>query len=140
MKAKELAALLDGNQYGKEITKEQEALATENGLVVVYGYSDDNVELAGAINDEVGAYDGTTFYVNLDGVLNAPDCECYCDNCKYFQSAKELAREIKAIWGNTGNPCWSFETDIPHETFRIYEDSELFCVGIVFSLYDILPF
>lgn len=138
MTSKELAALLDGNKYGNEITREQVALAAENGLVVVFGYSDDNVELCGAFNDEVGAFDGTTFHVTRDGVL--PEPECGYDKCKYFEAAKASAREIKAIWGNTGNPCWSFETDIPHETFNIYEDEELFCVGIVFAVHDILPF
>lgn len=138
MTSKELAAQLDGNKYGNEITKEQEALAAAYGLVVVFGYSDDAVELCGAIDDEVGAFDGTTFRVNREGVLQQPECDC--GNCKYFKAATAEAMEIKAIWGNTGNPCWSFETDIPHETFNIYEDGELFCVGIVFSVYDILPF
>jgi hypothetical protein len=135
MTAKELAAQLDGNKYDNEITKEQEALAADNGLVVVFGYSDDVVILCGAIDDEVGAFDGTTFHVTRDGVLLPP--EDHCDNCTYFEIAKRAASEIKAVWGNTGNPCWTFETVIPHETFRIYEDEELFCVGIVFRLDDL---
>ena len=138
MTIEELASKLDGNKYGDEITKEQEALAAENGLVVVFGYSDDAVELCGAIDDEVGAFDGTSFYVTRDGVLKEPDCGY--DGCKYFEAAKREAMEIKAVWHGTGNPCWTFETDIPHETFQIYEDEELFCVGIVFSVYNFLPF
>jgi len=135
MTPKELAALLDGNQYDNEITKEQEATAADNGLVVAFGYSDDNVVLCGAIDDEVGAFDGTTFHVTRDGVLWAPDCNC--DECKYFEVAKRAASEIKAIWHNSGEATWTFETTIPHETFRIYEDGELFCIGIVFSLNDL---
>lgn len=135
MTSKELAALLDGNQYDNEITKEQEATAADNGLVVAFGYSDDNVVLCGAIDDEVGAYDGTTFHVTRDGVLRTPDCNC--DECKYFEIAKRAASEIKAIWHNTGEATWTFETTIPHETFRIYENGELFCIGIVFSLNDL---
>lgn len=135
MTPKELAALLDGNQYDNEITKEQEAIAADNGLVVAFGYSDDNVVLCGAIDDEVGAFDGTTFHVTRDGVLWAPDCNC--DECKYFEIAKRAASEIKAIWHNSGEATWTFETTIPHETFRIYEDGELFCIGIVFSLNDL---
>ena len=135
MTSKELAALLDGNQYDNEITKEQEAIAADNGLVVAFGYSDDNVVLCGAIDDEVGAFDGTTFHVTRDGVLWAPDCNC--DECKYFEVAKRAASEIKAIWHNSGEATWTFETTIPHETFRIYEDGELFCIGIVFSLNDL---
>lgn len=135
MTNKELAALLDGNNYYNEITKEQETIAADNGLVVVFGYSDDNVELRGAIDDEVGAYDGTTFHVTRDGVLQMP--ECNCDECKYFGIAKRSAAEIKAVWHNTGDASWTFETTIPHETFRIYENGELFCIGIVFGLNDL---
>ena len=135
MTNKELAALLDGNNYYNEITKEQETIAADNGLVVVFGYSDDNVELRGAIYDEVGAYDGTTFHVTRDGVLQMP--ECNCDECKYFAIAKRTAAEIKAVWHNTGDASWTFETTIPHETFRIYENGELFCIGIVFGLNDL---
>jgi len=136
MTAKELAAQLDGNKYDSEITKEQEAQAADNGLVVAFGYSDDVVVLCGAIDDEVGAYDGTTFHVNRDGVLYEPDCNC--DECKYFAAAKRAASEIKAVWHNTSDATWTFETAIPHETFRIYEDDELFCIGIVFSLNDLV--
>ena len=32
---------------------------------------------------------------------------------------------------------WQFKTDIPHSTFRIMEDGELFCVGIVFNISDL---
>ena len=136
MTSKELAAQLDGNKYDNEITKEQEALASDNGLVVVFGYSDDCVELCGAIDDEVGAFDGTTFHVTRDGVLWYPDRYCY-EECKYLEVAKRAAAEIKAVWNDAGEPCWTFETAVPHETFRIYEDEELFGIGIVFSLNDL---
>lgn len=135
MTSKELAAQLDGNKYDNEISKDQEALASDNGLVVVFGYSDDNVVLCGAIEDDVGAFDGTTLHVTRDGVVWTPDCGC--DECKYFEVVKRAATEIKAIWHDTGEPCWTFETAIPHETFRIYEDGELFCIGIVFSVDDL---
>ena len=132
MTRKALAALLDGNQYGREISAEQESLAKENNLVVVFAYSDDCAELRGAINDEVGCYDGGTFYVTKAGVLNEPDCGD--GKCKYFAAIREKAGEIKAVWHNTGELTWSYETRIPHATFRIYEGAELFCEGIVFSL------
>lgn len=137
MTSKELAALLDGNNYYSEITNEQETIAADSGLVVVFGYSDDNVELRGAIDDEVGAYGGTTFHVTRNGVLHTPDCGGA--ECEYFAIAKKRAAEIKAIWHDTGDACWTFETQIPHKTFRVYENGELFCIGIVFSAHD-LPF
>lgn len=42
MIAKELAQLLNGRQYGKEITQLEEAEAKRSKLVVLFGYSDDN--------------------------------------------------------------------------------------------------
>lgn len=135
MTSKKLAALLDGNQYGNEITKEQEVLASDSDLVVVFGYSDDDVELRGKIDDELGAYNGCTFYVTRNGILHTPDCGC--GECKYFAIAKSVAAEIKAVWHDTGEASWTFDTQIPHENFRIYDDGELFCIGIVFSVNDL---
>lgn len=104
MTAKQLAARLDGREYLKEITPEEEREAEANGLVVVYGYSDDNVELAGS------------YYVED---LDAPN-------------------RIRAVWCSPDTDfSWAFETDIPHETFRILEDGEHFCLGIVFALEDL---
>lgn len=59
MTAKELAEMLSGRKYGMEITSEEARAAKDAGLVVVYGYSDDNVEFRGAIDEEVGAYEDT---------------------------------------------------------------------------------
>lgn len=138
MTAKELAAALSGCEYGMEISKEEEREAKEAGLVVVYGYSDDNVELRGAIDSELGAYDGTTIYIAPSGLLEEPDCDdAETCTCPYFTAAKKAAREIKAIWHDEGGPAWTYETDIPHETFTVYEDGEPFCVGIVFSMEDV---
>ena len=135
MTAKELAALLNGGSYGSELSAEQKEMARENKLVVVFGYSDDCVEFVGGFNDEVGAFDGVTVHVTRKGVLERP--EYGCDDCEFFRLAKKAAVPIKAVWHDAGEPCWTFETDIPHETFRIYEDGELFCIGIVFCLEDL---
>lgn len=134
MTAKELAAMLNGREYGGEIYPDEEQGAKAAGLVVVYGYSDDNVEFCGTIRDEVGAYEGTTIYVNKDGVLYEPSCNCADIACPYLKTAGEKAKTIKAVWHDEEGPSWTFETDIPHETFTIMEDGEPFCVGIVFSM------
>lgn len=134
MTAKELAALIAGREVGKEITIEEARRAAEAGLVVVYGYSDDNVEFVGAIDDEVGAYEGATVYLTKAGILQEPDCGQ--DDCPYYAVAKKMAKSIKAIWHDEDGPCWTFETDIPHETFTVIEDGEPWCVGIVFSVED----
>ena len=117
--------------------QEDDALAAASGLVVVYGYSDDNVEFRGAIDDEVGAFDGTEIYVTAEGVLTPPECGCDgCEECSYFDAARKAAKRIEAVWG-AGGVSWTFVTDIPHESFTILDDGDVFCVGIVFSISDL---
>lgn len=71
----------------------------------------------------------------MDGILEGPACSCAEDcECPYFTKERERAKTIKAVWHDEGGPCWTFETDIPHEIFTIFEDGEPFCEGIVFSM------
>ena len=137
MTAKELAEQLNGWGYGGEIYPQDEKFAKDSGLVVGFGDSDDRVVLQGAIDDEVGAWNGTTVYLTKSGILCDPSCDCASVECPYLKAARAAAKELRAVWHDDGNPCWTFETDIPHETFNIYEDGELFCVGIVFSVDDL---
>ena len=133
MTAKELAEMLSGREVREEIEWGEERDIKDAGLIVVYGYSDDNVEFCGAIYDEVGAYNGTTVYLTPGGILQKPDCDR--DDCPYFAKEREKAKAIKAVWNdNFGGPAWTFETDIPHETFTIVDDGEPWCIGIVFSV------
>ncbi len=132
MTAKELAEMLSGRKYGMEITKDEAQRAADAGLVVVYGYSDDNVEFSGAISEEVVAYNGTTVRLTKNGLFDEP--ECGIEDCPYCTAAQKEAKTIKAVWHDNGGPCWTFETDIPHETFTIIEDGEPWCIGIVFSI------
>ena len=138
MTAKELSEMLSGREYGMEITKEEERQAAAAKLVVVYGYSDDNVEFRGAIDEEVGAYEDTTIYINQNGLLEEPACNDVENcTCPYFEAAKNKAKTITAIWRDGEAPSRVFSTDIPHETFTIVEDGEPWCIGIVFSMEDI---
>lgn len=75
------------------------------------------------------------FFCTKTGVLQEPDCGQ--ENCPYYATARDATKSVQAVWHNNGGPCWTFETDIPHETFNIYEDGELFCVGIVLSVEDL---
>lgn len=136
MTTKELAKLLNGREYSREITRAEAQIAKENSLVVVFGYSDDNMEFEGAIHEEIGCWGGGSAYINRSGLLEDPHCNAK-DECKYFQSADKDCKKIKACWNAPGKAPWTFETDIPYETFNVYEDGELFCVGIVFSLEDV---
>lgn len=149
MTPQELAARLHGREYGKEITKAEAAAAKAAGLVVVYGYSDDNVELEGAIDDEVGAIDGTTLRVTPQGRLQ--DWESLIDSTsdedayeEYFRKKVAGFKTIEAVWcpkqtetDTEPFASWAFKTTIPHATFDVMEDGELFCRGIVFALADV---
>ena len=125
MNAKELAKKLDGNFYGNEIPKELEVSAKENGLIVVFGASDDLCEFRGAIYDEADCYGGGEVMFDKEG------------NFAYVDDGDDpLPNTIQAIWNKRGY-SWTYKTEIPHETFDIYEDEETYCQGIVFSINDL---
>jgi hypothetical protein len=140
------AQLLNGREYGHEITKDEEATAKAAGLVVVFGASDDYVILRGAINDKLGAWDGTKFRVHKAGLLpkwqTLFDCEedetVYED---YFKRKAEGFKEVEAVWSPNGDdgPSWAYKTDIPHAQFSVMEGEDTYCIGIVFALKDVAP-
>jgi hypothetical protein len=128
----ELAGLINGREYRQEITKEEEVRAKADGLVIVFGESDDLMEFRGAIYDELGVYNGGTAHIDIDGLLSN-QCE---ENCPYFAKLKARAATIKAVFG-VGGLNWSYETAVPHETFLVMEEGAAFCRGIVFRLVDV---
>ena len=129
----ELATLLNNREYRHEVPDDMGRIAAENGLVIVFGASDDLCEFRGAINDEFGAWEGATVPLNKDGIVTN---ECDDDRCPYYAKKKEKAAKINAKWCD-GDIAWTYKTDIPNATFDIYEDGEIFCRGIVFSLNDV---
>lgn len=130
-----LAAVLNGRQYGEEITGEEQRAAAEAGLVVVFGYSDDNVELRGAIDAEVSAYNGTI--VRLDG-SDVLENDCENESCPHFERAMAQAPFFRARWCAKGTAAaWTFAVPWPHQTFTIFEGAEQFCIGVVFALADV---
>lgn len=127
---KDFAERITGKEYGyPQFTKEEIQFAKDNGIVVVYGASDDLMEFEGAIYDEAGCFDGGKVYVCETGCVDYGNAGTKC---------------IEALWcdknatDENGNVIpWTYKTDIPHETFMIYEDEEPYCRGIVFSINDV---
>ena len=111
MNSNEFAAILNGSEYRDEMSAHLDMIAREDGLVVVFGASDDLMEFRGAIYDEVGCYDGGTAYLNSKGLLVN---QCDEANCPYFEIERANAVTIRAIWDNEGY-SWTYETKIPHE-------------------------
>lgn len=140
MNATEFAAKISGREYSSyTITKSDAAEARDAGLVIVYGASDDLMEFNGAIEDELGAYDGTTARVTPMGIL--PSWESLegpseAEAEAYFLKKHAGFKTIEACWASEGDYSWTFKTDIPHATFEIVEGGEPYCRGIVFSLAD----
>jgi hypothetical protein len=134
MDTKEAAAALNGCQYTKEGSDELFAAMKAAGLVAVFGASDDLMELRGAIYDEIGCYGGGEVPVTDHGL---PHNQCSSDDCPYFADLIGHYQTIEAVWGDKDiGTSWSYRTSIPHETFDIMEDGDLYCRGIVFRLVD----
>ena len=130
----ELAQKLNGREYGTELEYSERKAAMEAGLVVIFGASDDLVEVQGALDEEVGAYGGTSLRLSRQQVTWVGEHSCDCDHCG-FQALQAQMAEVRAIWG--GTPAWKIETDVPHAEFTIMEDGEPFCQGVVIDLKDL---
>ena len=136
MNKEDLATALNGFYYTefeaklKNVQKEAE----ESGLVIVYGASDDLMELRGALNNEYGCYDGGTFYITRAGVAERMDD--ICGRCDLYKNSLKQAHKLIAKWCK-GEWCWGYEIDVPYSTFRIYEGDDNYCEGIVFELEDL---
>lgn len=131
----ELAKLLNGREYTREITSEECAIAKANWLVVAFGASDDLAEFRGAIHDEAGAWEGTTVFVRKTGIIEEGH-SCKCNFCGYKLMIEKCAK-IHFRWGKNTDRSWTIETDIPCARFTIVEDGEPFSDGIVFDMKDL---
>lgn len=147
--AKELAAKLNGREYREEITEEEENLAKENNLLVVFGYSDDNIIVKGVNDDEFGSYNGGNFNVDNEGeclrIFSDIENDARLNNLNraehkvikrmYEEYMQEHTREIHAKWGENGY-SWFIDSPTLDEIgyFDIMEDDEKYCRGIVLQL------
>jgi len=131
MDIKEFAKSISGKEYNYPLfTKEEIETAKENGFVMVHGIGDDLMEFEGAIRDEGTCFDGGEVLFNKHGVCQGEDDRAYhnCINAVWCGMERdERGRQI----------MWIYKTDIPHETFMIYEDEEPYCRGIVFNVNDV---
>ncbi len=134
------AASITGREYPFELAKQEEALAKEFGLLIVFGASDDLLELRGAIHDEEPAYGGTTVHVSRDGFLMPgiyDDDEAVLKKHGVLEAARDRQKDairIEQYWEKEGGTHWAYKTEEPHATFDVMEDGELYCRGIVVQL------
>lgn len=129
MTIKKFAAMLDGRQYLHEISPTETQMAKELEYVVVFGYSDDCMELRGAIDEEIGCWGGTTVSIYGNEIIKKGEG---CEKCKLF---REHIKKLPCLKSIESNECfWEYEIDLPHECFDIYEGQEKYCRGIVFEI------
>lgn len=131
MNIKDFCKMLDGREYARypQFLPSEIEIAKENGWVIVYGASDDLMEFDGAIIDEADCFDGGKVYFDKDGVS---------------QDGEQKPNMIEALWcddeirdSDGSIITWTYKTDIPHETFMIFDDEEKYCMAIVFDIKDL---
>ena len=140
MTKEELAKLLDGGEYGSFPSFDQCKLAKENGLLIVYGGSDDLCEFAGAFNDEADCYDGGSVFIDEKGVIPEWESVESPDAARSWLARDERKSEILAVWCGPEGYSWTYKTDLPHSTFDIMEDDEKYCRGMVIDVRDLEGF
>ena len=118
------AKMLDKRKYGQELSYQEEEALRQDGLVAVYGFGDDSIEFHGAIHDDCDCDKCDRIYVNRNGVSRVRNL-----NDSY----------IDVLWCSPDSiSLWSYRTNIPRQSFRIYDNNSLlYCVGFVFSIDDI---
>lgn len=137
-----IADALHGMKYPLRVPKAIAEAARLSGVVIVYGASDDLMELEGAIRDEFGCYDGGTAKVDAQGLLgdwNSVKYDGEKEEIAEWLEREKKAKEIKAIWApaEPSGANWAYETSIPHATFDVMEDGEIYCRAIVFNIADL---
>jgi hypothetical protein len=139
MNREQLAEKLNGSNYLLRSQKEWMQKAKDNGLVIVYGASDDLIEFDGAIYDEAGASDRGEIQIDKLGVL--PSFEQIkedgdMNDLKKWFAREEKAKVITCHWAEDGY-SWTYSTDIPHATFDIIDEGETYCRGMVIDINDL---
>lgn len=143
----EFAQRLTGREYTDEISRAEEAEAKASGLLVVFGASDDLMEFRGALRDEANAYEGATARISKEAKLHPDDLDEHEEFLKehglYDAFMARFGNEIKAAWcPHKEDPAapkcsWLITTELPHATFDVMEDGDLYCRGIVINTKDL---
>ena len=140
MEIKEWVELLNGREYRNEITLEESKKLRDDYMVIAFGASDDLLEFRGHIDDEIGAWDGTTALITTGyDIYNEEENE---ESLRYNYEQVANFKKVNAVWcprdeSKNIYASWLITSDIPHETFDIMEDRKLYCRGIIFNMEDI---
>ena len=140
MTKEELAAKLNWREYREEMTDSEEADAEDNWLIVVFWASDDLMEFRWKISDEVWVFDWGEAYIINETLVN--------NDADPFGDVEEMMDFLESYWVDVSSntiealfwserATWRYQTEIPHATFKIMEDDDVYCIGIVFDVSDL---
>lgn len=134
----DLVNLIGDLEYGDDIPAPALGLAQQIGAAIIFGYSDDGIVVEGAVEDQAGAYEGTTVWLDKEGFLPlnsdltlADEGAETLDECRKLVKRFDRSVKVEAI-EETDGYYWQYKTDWPHKTFEIKEYGEPWCKGIVF--------
>mgnify|MGYP005667376655 CR=1 FL=1 len=156
-KAQELAEMINGREYWDETTDEMVQFAKENNLMICTGYSDDNITLYWAFEEEVWLSSSKAFQVFKRGdryqwIIRADKMEeradkmedihydiedailadIACEAIEDFLDKKALYIRVKY---NNEWDWYLFDMSCnSYPTFEIMEDWEPYCIGCVVDL------
>jgi hypothetical protein len=140
------ASKLNGRQYRDEITAEEELEAKEKGFLVVFGASDDLMEVRGVVSAEFNVYctDGTLlfYFYEKESVIqytskmsDRPEYETVLEILQDFNvpflkiEVEEHAKRYED--GDEEAFTWNYSTEANYATFDIFDDGENYCKGLV---------
>jgi hypothetical protein len=140
MTVREWAEKISGFEYPADELDNLNKEMAADGIIIAFGASDDLLEFRGVIYDEVGAREGMEVRISSRGKGTAFifDEEENKDSAEFNRKEIEQMQKIKTRWEPEDiDASWKIETEIPHETFDIMEEGELFCRGVVYHVNDI---
>ena len=133
----EFADRINGQEYPLSDKNLDLKYAKKNNLVVVFGNSDDLLEFRGAIDEELGAYEGTTAYViNRTAIEEREFEDDFVILQKYGFLTEKPLTFVQSIWSpEEVKACWLIKVNgFESAHFDVMEDDGIFCRGSVFLL------
>lgn len=133
---KKWATVLNNREYREELTGEEQIKMREEGVVCIFGASDDLCELRGAFSDEIDCYGGGKFcYVS--------EADRFVENTYYERNPDELIqvdldnRFYLEISSDKGYWTYGLPDEVEFEEFRVMEDEELYAIGKLILVKDL---
>lgn len=138
MNANQWAKSLHRSQYRKVLNREKRKRLKADGVVIVYGDSDDRVEFHGALNEIHGTWPPDKIWLDQKGSVprfDELDWECDEDVLRWAKR-RENSTSLRIM---RGQYMFNFSIDIPYFKFFILESCIANYIGIAFSLQDLPP-